>query len=104
MTSKWLYKWHERTITSTTGKQYGHHHALLVPDENDFSEYNDFRNIRWNIYYYITTIALLKTKSLFRWLVSVVIMLPKDLGRPKIHRVRIINTYESDYNLIRNYF
>ena len=24
----------------------------------------------------------------------------KDSGRPKIHRLRMINTYESEYNLI----
>ena len=32
------------------------------------------------------------------------IVIPKDIGRPKIHRRRIINTYESEYNLISKYF
>ena len=52
----------------------------------------------------ITSIALLNEKPLARWLTSIVILLPKDIGRPKIHRLRIINTYESEYNLILKYF
>ena len=43
-------------------------------------------------------------KPLARWLTSIVILLPKDIGRPKIHRLRIINTYESEYNLVLKYF
>ena len=43
-------------------------------------------------------------KLLTRWLTSIVISLPKDIGRPKIHRLRIINTYESEYNLVLKYF
>ena len=35
---------------------------------------------------------------------SIVILIPKDKGKPKIHRLRIINTYESEYNLILKYF
>ena len=35
---------------------------------------------------------------------SIVILLPKDSGRPQIHRLRIINTYESQYNLELKYF
>ena len=41
---------------------------------------------------------------LLRWLASVVILLPKDLGRSEIHHLRIINTYKSDHNLILKYF
>ena len=35
---------------------------------------------------------------------SIVILLPKDSGSPKIPRIRMINTYELDYNLILKYF
>ena len=31
------------------------------------------------------------------------ILLPKDIGRPQIHRLRIINTYEFEYNHILKY-
>ena len=34
----------------------------------------------------------------------IVTLIPKDKGNPRIHRLRIINTYESEYNLILKYF
>ena len=43
-------------------------------------------------------------KTLNRWSTSLIILLPKDVGRPKMHRLQIINTYESDYNLILKFF
>ena len=52
----------------------------------------------------MTSIALLNEKPLTRWLTSIVVLLPKDIGRPKIHRLRIINTYKSEYNLVLKYF
>ena len=58
----------------------------------------------WNLHHSITSIALLNEKSLNRWLTSIVILLPKDIGRPQIHRLCIINTYESEYNLVLKYF
>lgn len=38
------------------------------------------------------------------WLTLIVILTPKDFERPNIHRLKIINTYESEYNLILKYF
>ena len=58
----------------------------------------------WQIHHSITIIALLNEKHLLRWLTSIMILLPKDAEQPKIHRLRIINTYESEYNLILKYF
>ena len=46
----------------------------------------------------ITSIALLNAQSLLRGLTSIVLLFPKDSGRPKIHRLRMINMYESEYN------
>ena len=34
----------------------------------------------------------------------IVIFIPKDKGKPIIHRLRIIKTYESEYSLILKYF
>ena len=39
-----------------------------------------------------------------RWTISEVIMIPKDKDTPKINRLRVINKYEADYNLILKYF
>ena len=58
----------------------------------------------WNLHHSITLITLLNEKPLNRWLTSIVILLPKDEGRPQLHRLRIINTYESEYNIILKYF
>jgi len=58
----------------------------------------------WNIHHKITSIAIRNEKPLNRWLTSIVILLSKDVGRPKIHRLRLINTYESEDNLILKYF
>ena len=58
----------------------------------------------WKLHHNITSVALLNARSLRRWLVSIVILIPKYKRKPKIHRLRIINTYESEYNLILKYF
>ena len=57
-----------------------------------------------SLHHTITSTVLLNSASLNRWLVSIVILTPKDSGQPKIHRLRIINTYEADYNLVLNSF
>ena len=52
-----------------------------------------------------TTTSQWLTKNLLKIsLTSLIILLPKDVGRLKIHRLRIINTYESQYNLILKLF
>ena len=57
----------------------------------------------WKLHHTITSIALLNAKPLKRWPMSIFILIPKDKGNPKIYRLRIINTYESEYNLILKY-
>ena len=52
----------------------------------------------------IISTALLNTSPLHRWITFIVFLFPKDKGQPKIHKLRIINTYESEYNLILKYF
>ena len=49
----------------------------------------------------MTSIALINEKPLNRWLTSIVILLHRN---PQIYRLRIINTYESEYNLVLKYF
>ena len=56
------------------------------------------------LHHNVTLIALLNAILLRRWLMSIVILVFKDKTKPKIHRLRIINTYESEYNLILKYF
>ena len=52
----------------------------------------------------MTSIAIDNENPLTRWLTSLIIRLPKDIRHPKINRLRIINTYESEYILILKCF
>ena len=97
--------WKENTTTSPSGRHLGYHHSLLTPDGVQYSkEKEDFSERMWRLHHKITSIALLNARPLRRWLTSIVILILKDKGKPKIHRLRIINTYESEYNLILKYF
>ena len=58
----------------------------------------------WTIRHNITLIALLNENPLKRWLTSIVVLIPKDAGKPRLHWLGIINTYESEYNLILKHF
>ena len=54
------------------------------------------------IYAHVSLInyALRMGISYDRWKTVVNIMLEKDPGDPKIHRLRVIHIYEADYNLL----
>ena len=97
--------WKEKTTTSLSGRHLWNHHSLLTPDGVQYSkEKEDFSERMWRLHHKIISIALLNTRPLRRWRTSIVILIPKDKGTPKMHRLRIINTYESEYNLILKYF
>ena len=51
----------------------------------------------------ITSIDLLKLSSLHLWTTLIVLFLPKDKGKQTLHKLRIINIYESEYNIILKY-
>ena len=57
-----------------------------------------------SLHHTITSTVLLNALPLNRWLTSIVILLPKESGQPKNRRLRIISTYEGDYNLVLKYF
>ena len=95
-------QWKERTTTSPSGRILGHYHALLAPDGEE--KKRTFTAKIWRIHNDITNIALLIEIPLTRWLLFIFILLPKNKGKPKIHRFRTINTYKNDYNLILKFF
>ena len=93
------------TTTSSLGHHLGHHHSLFTLDGVQYSnDKKKFSEIMLKIHHDITSIALLNEKPLTRWFTSIAILIFKDAGKLKIHRLRIINTYESEYNLIIKYF
>ena len=80
--------WKEKTTTSPSGRHLGHHHSLLTPDGVQYSEEKeDFSERMWKLHHNITSITLLNARPLRRWLVSIVILIPKDKGKPKIYRL-----------------
>lgn len=84
---------------------FGNIHALLVLDRNDYSDTKqDFVNTMWNLHNNITNIAILYKQPLIRWLTSFAILIPKDAKQPKMYILRIINIYESNYNLVLKFF
>ena len=98
-------KWKESITTSSSGRHLCHHHSLLVPDGVHYEkEEQNFSKRMWNIHHKITSIVMRNETPLNRWLTSIVNLLPKDIGRHKIHRLRLMNTCESEYNLILKYF
>ena len=58
----------------------------------------------WNIHHNITNIALLNKIHQLDGYCFQYLQFQKDCGKPRIHRIRLINTYESAYNLILKYF
>ena len=95
-------QWKKLTITSPSGRHLVRYHVLLAPDGESKEE--TFSEDMWIMHNDIMNIALLNETPLHRWLLCIVILLPKDQGKPKVHRLRIINTYENDYNLILKFF
>ena len=42
--------------------------------------------------------------ALKRWKLSEVIMIQKEIKNPRINRLRVLNKYETDLNLVFNFF
>ena len=106
MNTNKAFKWKESTTILPSGRHLDHHHSLLSPDGTQYNkDKEDFSDRMWHIHLNMTSIMRSSMKkTLTRWLTSIVMLLPKDTGRSKIHRLRIINTYESEYNLVLKYF
>ena len=81
-------------MTSPSGRHLGNNHSLFKPDGlKYFKEHLDFSKRMMTLHHIMTTIALLNEFPLFKWLTPIVLLLPKDSRYPKIHLIRIINTY-----------
>ena len=98
--------WPEGTSTSPSGRHLGHYRTLL-PGQNyppisaDAKLLLDTqRSSLATIHHSVTQYALENNHSYYRWQKVVNVMLEKEPGNPKIHRLRVIHLYEADYNLI----
>lgn len=86
--TKGFKKWKESTATSPSGRHLGHYKALLQDD------------ILLECFTKFLSIAMQRGISIRRWQEAVNVLIEKDPGVPKIHRLRIIHLFEADFNFI----
>ena len=95
--------WNESTSTSPSGRHLGHYRSLLqreMPIDPRAPRMEDCRQDLVRLHHSMINLALKEGKSYSRWQKVVNVMLEKEPGNPKIHRLRVIHLYEADYNLI----
>ena len=95
--------WPESTMTSPSGCHLGNYRALLpnLPTETSNDKETDSkRSMLATMHHSIIDYSLTNGHSFRRWQKVVNVMIKKDSGNPKIHRLRVIHLYEADYNLI----
>ena len=113
------------TTTSPSGMHLGHYKALFAKhkyshvspldhaaNQNDphmqehirqlalKSEYDQMQQLLVELHLFLLNYALERTYSFQRWQCIANTILFKDQGNVKIHRTRVIHTYEADFNLM----
>ena len=106
--NEWIDKiktWPEATSTSPSGFHLTHSKALVTkieveedPDETKLIQQQQQDLIEWQVS--LLNLAIKNKYSMKRWQHIVNVMLLKEPGNHKIHRLRVIHLYEQDYNLI----
>jgi hypothetical protein len=100
-----LRSWDENTTTSPSGLHLGHYHALWKPaaftkeEQAEKQVFDDQRAMLLRAHVALLNYTIKFGYPLQRWLKVVNVMLEKDPGKPRIHRLRVIHLYEADYNL-----
>eukprot|EP00957_Ditylum_brightwellii_P191784 14599970-Ditylum_brightwellii.AAC.1 len=92
-------------MTSTYSKHLGHYKALLIrgPDDPHPDEGKDFHAKQQALvqtHVDMLNYAIHHRYSYKQWQNIVNIILPKEKGNDKIHRVQIIQIYEADYSAL----
>ena len=107
-TEEWISKirsWPESTTTSPSGFHLGHSKALIsshdldtLSPEGESLEQQRSDLIEWQVS--LLNCALSNQYSFKRWQHIVNVMILKEPGDLRIHRLRVIHLYEQDYNLV----
>ena len=97
--------WNETTTTSPSGIHLGHYHCAWRDPKMRHDDPNRdlilaYQNQLLNATVNLLNYALQFGYTFERWTKVVNVMLQKDVGNPRIHRLRIIHIYEADYNLL----
>jgi hypothetical protein len=79
-------RWREATSTSPSGRHLGHYRAI-VQDETLLLCLTKFIDL-----------VVQRGITLSRWQHAINVMLEKDVGCPRINRLRIIHLFEADFN------
>lgn len=80
--------WRETTSTSPSGRHLGHYKAIIQD------------TVLLTCMTKFLSITVQRGISIPRWQNAVNVMLEKDIGRPRINRLRIIHLFEADFNFI----
>ena len=79
----------ERTATSPSGRHYGHFKVLMEKEPKIFEDMYEIMNISYK-----------HGIMLQRWKKTVTVLIPKDKGIPKIHRLRPLHIVEPEVNAL----
>jgi hypothetical protein len=90
--------WRETTSTSPSGMHLGHHRALIKEFEDEKLE--TMRQELLQSQVDLMNLAMKHQYSYQRWQTVVNVMLLKEPGNTKVHRLRVIHIYEADLNLM----
>jgi hypothetical protein len=97
--------WCKGTSTSPSGRHLGHYKTLAAPikhacDPDEQYEVDAHRQDLLQAQLHVINYCLIHGYSLRRWQRVVNVMIHKEAGNHKIHRLRVIHLFEADYNLI----
>lgn len=100
-----LRKWDETTTTSPSGIHLGHYHCLwrdprIPATDPESQSFKSKQECLLKATVSLLNYALKHSYVFQRWKKVVNVMLLKDAGNPRIHRLRVIHLYETDYNLL----
>lgn len=99
-----LKRWDEKTSTSPSGIHLGHYHCMWrrpnITDELQLQKIIDVQEELLRATSVLLNYALKFGHTYQRWTKVVNVMLQKDPGNPRVHRLRVIHLYEADYNLL----
>ena len=95
----------ESTSTSPSGRHLGHYKALVASIDKSLSEgeqtkLRTFQSDIMECYIGLINYAIKHKYSLERWKTIVNMMIYKEAGNVKIHRLRVIHLYEADLGFL----
>ena len=100
-----LKNWKESTTTSPSGIHLGHYHCIwkdtkIPADDPTHEEMKQNQDLLLRLTTSLLNYAIKFGYAFKRWRTVVNVMLQKDPGNPRLHRLRVIHLYEADYNLL----